>query len=521
VRPINLLRSKTSRCNILFTYKRFQSRRMVKLGETPMATNPLLSINHIVVLMLENRSFDHMLGFLYTAAGNVSPTGASFDGLTGKESNPDSNGSAVAVTQIEASTANAYYMPGADPGEGYSATNSQLFGTTTAPSPANATNQGFVTDYAYTLGWEAKEKWSILPGTTANDIMGMFTPAMLPVLSGLATGFAVCDQWFCSVPTETLPNRAFVCAATSQGHMDDKAVQYTCPSIFGALSTANVSWSVYGYTEPPLTRADFSDTVSADDSHFGLFTDFQAAAANGSLASYVFLEPSWDAAGNSQHPNYDVALGEQLIHDVYYALRNGPNWNQTLLIVTYDEHGGCYDHVAPPLGATPPDDSAGEYGFDFKRFGPRVPTLLISPLIPAGTVFRVAEGSVPLDHTSILKTVETRWGVPSLTARDAAAQDVSAVLALTTPRTDDPLSGVTVPVAATPAAVHLDTTIPSHLQQVHAQLVAQLPVPDERGGTHHTMPRLVTNQDYSDYIRSRTAAWQAAKNSNAGSAKVH
>ena len=102
------------------------------------------------------------------------------------------------------------------------------------------------------------------------------------------------------------------------------------------------------------------------------------------MPPYTFLEPSWDASGNSQHPNYNVALGEQLIHDVYYALRNGPAWNQTLLIVTYDEHGGCYDHVAPPSGATPPDDSAGEYNFDFKRFGPRVPTLLISPLIARG-----------------------------------------------------------------------------------------------------------------------------------------
>src|ERR1700761_9453577 len=454
-----------------------------------MAKNLLHSVNHVVVLMLENRSFDHMLGFLYTENGNVSPTGAPFDGLTGKESNPDSNGKAVHVSKIKASATNAYYMPGSDPGEGYSATNSQLFGTTTAPSPANATNQGFVTDYSYTLGWETKEKWSVLPGTTANNIMSMFTPAMLPVLSGLAKGFAVCDQWFCSAPTETLPNRAFVCAATSQGHMDDKATQYTCPSIFGALSDAKVSWSVYGYTEPPLTRQDFSDTVNADDSNFGLFKDFQAAAAKGTLASYVFLEPSWDAAGNSQHPNYNVALGEQLIHDVYYALRNGPNWNQTLLIITYDEHGGCYDHVPPPLGATPPDDSAGEYGFDFTRFGPRGPTVLIFPLIAAGSVFRVPEGATPLDHTSILKTVETRWGLKSLTARDAAAEDVSAVLTPATPRTDDPLAGVTVPVAA---EAQIDTTVPSHLQQVHAELVAQLPVPDERGGVHHAMPELKT-----------------------------
>src|SRR5207244_3726994 len=110
---------------------------------------------------------------------------------------------------------------------------------------------------------------------------------------------------------------------------------------------------------------------------------------------------------------------------------------------TYDEHGGCYDHVAPPAGATPPDtgatppdNSAGEFGFDFTRFGVRVPTVLVSPLIPAGTVFRVPDGSVPLDHTSILKTVEQRWNLPALTARDAAAPGVGDVLSLTTPRTD-------------------------------------------------------------------------------------
>src|ERR1700722_19600384 len=432
--------------------------------------NQLSAINHIVVLMLENRSFDHMLGLLYSASGNVSRAGQPFDGLTGTESNPGSDGLPVAVFPIAAAEPNAYFMPGADPGEGYAATNSQLFGSTTAPVPPVATNNGFVTDFSYTLGWEAPEGWSIIAGTTANDIMGVFPPAMLPVLSGPASGFAVCDYWFGSVPTETLPNRAFVNAGTSQGHMTDSAVKYTCQSIYGLLSSNNVSWNIYGYDEPALTRADYTDLLDADDSHFGLFTDFQTAAANGTLAAYTFLEPSWDASGNSQHPNYDVALGEQLIHDVYYALFNGPNWNETLLIITYDEHGGCYDHVPPPLGATPPDDSAGEYGFDFTRFGPRVPTVLVSPLIPAGTVFRVAEGTTPLDHTSILKTIENRWAIPTLTARDAAAQDVGAVLTLTTPRTDDPLAGVTVPVAPTAAQVKLDTTIPSHLQQVHADL---------------------------------------------------
>lgn len=477
-----------------------------------MADGALSSINNIVVLMLENRSFDHMLGYLYAANGNVSPTGQPLEGLAGTESNPDENGVAVPVFQIQATDQNAYYMPGADPGEGYAATNSQLFGTTSAPVPPAATNQGFVTDFSYTLGWEATENWSILPGTTADSIMGIFTPQMLPILSALAQGFAVCDNWFASVPTETLPNRAFVNAGTSQGHMNDAATAYTCPSIFGLLSQNNISWAIYGYADPPLTRQDFTDTINAPDSNFGLFTDFQAAAAAGTLPSYVFLEPSWDAAGNSQHPNYNVALGEQLIHDVYYALFNGPNWQQTLLIITYDEHGGCFDHVPPPQGAVPPDNSVGEDGFDFRRFGLRVPTVLISPLIEPGTVFRVPAGSVPFDHTSILSTVEARWGLPSLTARDAAAPNVGAVLTLTAPRTDDPLAGVVVPVAAAQSTAE---DRPSHLQQVHAELVAKLPVPDAKGGMHHIMPELKTSSDYKAYIRTRTAAWKASRTSAA------
>jgi phospholipase C len=466
-------------------------------------------ISNIVVLMLENRSFDHMLGFLYADSGNVSPAGQAFDGLTGKESNSDGNGATVAVFKIDPAGKSPYFMPGADPGEGYSATNSQLFGSTQAPDPAIATSGGFVTDFAYTLGWESKEKgWSILPGTVDSDIMGVFTPAMLPVLSGLARGYAVCDQWFSSAPTETLPNRAFASAATSQGHMDDKTKTYTCPSIFGLMSNNQLGWAIYGYNAEPLTRLNFPDTTNAPEEHFGQFPDFQAAAAAGSLPAYTFLEPSWEATGNSQHPNYNVALGEQLIHDVYYALRDGPKWNETLLIITYDEHGGCYDHVAPPLGATPPDNSAGEYGFDFKRFGVRVPAVLVSPLIAPGTVFRVPSTSVPIDHTSILKTVEQRWGLPALTARDAAAPGLGAVLTLTTARSDDPLQSVTVPQATgkNPADQR-----PSHLQQVYAELVSQLPVPDRAGGLHHEMPVLHTSDDYRAYTDARVAAWKAAK----------
>jgi phospholipase C len=459
-----------------------------------------------------------MLGWLYAdpdpTKNNVSPSGQAFEGLTGNESNPDKSGDPVQVFRITPDMPSAYYMPGADPGEGYNATNSQLFGSINAPpQPPATSNQGFVTDFAYTLGWEGKGKgWTIEPGTTANSIMGCFTPQMLPILSGLAKGYAVCDQYFASAPTETLPNRAFMAAATSQGHLKDRDSPYTAPTIYGALTKAGVSWKVYGYDKVPLTRSDFPDIEKAPDSNFGLFSDFQSDAAGGNLAAYSFLEPGWSGTGqNDQHPVSNVAAGEQLIRDVYYALKNGPAWAQTLLVVNYDEHGGNYDHVPPPWNATVPDNTVGELGFGFDRFGVRVPCVLVSPLIAAGTVFRAPDGGPPFDHTSVLKTVEVRFGLQPLTARDGAAADMGAVLTLATARTDDPLAGVSPPTTGATTASLAATAAPTHLQAIQAELVAELPVADAEGGAHHEMPALATSYDYDHYIKERTAAWRAQR----------
>jgi phospholipase C len=466
-----------------------------------MAGNQLPSINHIVQLMLENRSFDHMLGFLYPKSDN-------FEGLTGSESNTDASGNAVTVYQIDHTAQGAYFMPGADPGEGYSNTNEQLFDSGKPPSPPTATNTGFVTNFADAIAYDQRSGRSAQAGTTASDIMGVFPPAALPVLSGLAAGFAVCDHWYSSVPTETFPNRAFACAATSQGHMNDATASFTVPTIFGLMTQHGLSWKIYGYDQEALTRKNFPDTLSAPDSCFGLFTDFQSDAQAGTLPQYSFLEPSWGSTGNSQHPNYDVSLGEKLILDVYNAVLNGPGWEQTLLFITYDEHGGLYDHVPPPSGATPPDTTPGEFGFDFTRFGVRVPAVLVSPLIPAGTVFRVPAGSTPLDHTSVLKTIQTRWGLPALTARDAAAPDVGDVLSLTAARKTDLPVNLAAPVStgANPAAAEV-----SHLQLANAQLTSDLQVPLSE---LHSAPLLATQQtpsDYDHYIAARTATWKAAK----------
>jgi len=472
-----------------------------------MTTPAMVGIDHIVVLMLENRSFDHMLGYLYHEQGNVSPRGDVFDGLTGNESCPDDAGNLVSVFPIVSTTPNAYFMPGADPGEGFAATNAQLFGTETPPAGAIPTNRGFVTNYAKAIADNISRGWYVVPDTTADMIMGCYTPETLPVLSALARGYAVCDQWFCSVPTMTMPNRAFACAATSQGHLDDHTKIFTVPSIFGLMTAHGLDWKIYGYTKSPLTRLDFPDTTRAPRSHFGLFHDFQADAAAGRLPAYAFLEPSWSSSGNSQHPNYDVARGEQLLLDTYHALRTSSAWANTLLIITYDEHGGCYDHVAPPSGATPPDDSVAEFDFDFTRFGLRVPTVLVSPRIEAGTVFRVPAGGVPLDHTSILATIEHRWSLPPLTARDAAAPDFSAVVTLTTTRTDDPLQGITAPSAST-LPMQLATQ-PAHLQQVQAELAARLITEGHTDG--QPPPTLHTSADYDNYITRRIQTWETTR----------
>lgn len=466
--------------------------------------NQLGAIKHIVQLMLENRSFDQMLGFLYESSGNMSPRNQPFEGLTGSEWNPDDTGKQVKVYKIDHTAPHPYLMPGADPGEGFHNTNYQLFSTDDPEPGTIPQNKGFVINFKAAIASDlARHFQDTLPGTKPSEIMAMYSPEMLPVMSGLARGFAVCDQWFASAPTQTIPNRAFAGAATSQGHLDNQVKVFTCPSIFGRLSDKNIDWGIYGYNRDPLTRHDFTDTQNATEEHFGHFRDFQNRAGAGTLPAYSFLEPAWAASGNSQHPNYDVALGEKLIYDVYSTLRTSPNWNDTLLLITYDEHGGNYDHVPPPWGAAKPDNSVGEFGFDFTRFGVRIPALLISPRIPAGTVFRAKQGTI--DHTSVLKTIERRWGLAPLTARDKAAPDLGDVLSLAKPRTDDPLENIEVPVAA---AEHPEQSTPSVIERIHAARVSHLPLRNDKGTyDQHTPPDLSSSAAIGDYIQNRTAAW--------------
>jgi phospholipase C len=469
--------------------------------EEAFMANQLKKIEHIVQLMLENRSFDQMLGFLYESSGNQSPSGVAYEGLKGTESNPDEFGREITVFKIDQSAAHPYLRPGADPGEGFQNTNLQLFSTDAPDAGAAPSNRGFVIDFKAAIASDLSRQFKdTLPDTHPSDIMGMYAPEMLPIMSTLARGYAVCDQWFASVPTQTIPNRAFAAAGTSQGHLDNKVKVFTCPSIFGRLSDKNLDWAIFGYDSAPLTRLDFPDTQNADPTHFGHFRDFQQRAADGTLPPYTFLEPSFGASGNSQHPNYDVALGEKLIHDIYKALHDGPGWSNTLLIITYDEHGGNYDHVPPPSGAVVPDSAVGEFGFDFSRFGVRVPALLISPLIEPATVFRAKKGTI--DHTSVLRTIEERWGVNPLTARDKVAPSLGDVLTMATPRTDDVLNNVPIPISN---EVHPFQSQPSLLERIHASKVADLPLRNTKGiYGEHTPPDLSSSESIADYIQMRT-----------------
>lgn len=497
----------------------------------PTTESKLLSkIDHIVVIMLENRSFDHMLGFLYHDEGNRSPRGQPFEGLTGDESNSNAEGETFKVYPLKIDDPYLYFTPHADPGEGFWNTLSQLYGHHRNPNPVVApTNQGFVTNYAYTLDWQSKSSgWHIWPGARPDGIMAMHTRETLPVLSSLARGYAVCDHWYCSLPTETVPNRAFLHMATSEGILKDlKGFVYTTPSIYPALSKQGATWRVYKYgdRDANLTRQGISDLVHAADSHFGDFDDFQTAAADGTLANYSFLEPAFGPDGNSEHPNYNVSAGEQFLYAIYQTLVRSAVWDKTLLIITYDEHGGCYDHVPPPANAAPPVISRKpDYGFDFKRFGVRVPTVLVSPWIEAGTVYRTSEldgyqpgkgdpatAPTPFDHTSILKTLEVRFQVPSLTARDAAAPHVGGVLSRTSARTDNVLAAVTPPSAQAPGTD--GPREPGHLNEMIAHHLSQVPDPFA-DGHQGEMPHFERGRDMMDWALARYKRYRQWQRSN-------
>jgi phospholipase C len=295
----------------------------------------------------------------------------------------------------------------------------------------------------------------------SHRIMEGFDPAQVSVLSGLATNYAVCDHWFASVPAQTMPNRSFVHAGTACGNVNNPPkgeFNYDAKTIFNILEENRISWAIYsagGY--PSFARLQMQRLWdSSYDRHFLSIDRFLEDAKQGQLPAYCVVEPTFFPEylghASSQHPPSDVRAGEEFLDRIWQALRASPCWDHLLLVITYDEHGGCFDHVPPPWGAAPPkqDDKYGNpERFAFDRFGARVPAVLVSPYIEAGTVFRRPAGEVPYDHTSILATVLDWKGLDRGvlgSERVNRAPSFAEVLTRESPRGDRPVIG---PASAT------------------------------------------------------------------------
>jgi phospholipase C len=257
-------------------------------------------------------------------------------------------------------------------------------------------------------------------------------------------------------------------------------------TVFNRLSAAGKDWRVYFHDIPQSVT--LSQLWFETFTHFRDFEDdFARDAAAGNLPAYSFIEPRYfaDTANNKlpsdEHPPHNVAYGEALIANAYNAVRAGPGWKHTLLIVTYDEHGGCFDHVVPPR-ATPPDERRPD-GYDFSQFGVRVPAVIISPYVRPGSVIRPT-GTTPFDHTSILATLRKLFGFRPLTARDAAAPDLLPLLSAT-PDNDGPAAIVAPAVPPAPEQVARSAAKPlNDMQKSLTTTAVLLPTAGAEVGAH-------------------------------------
>jgi phospholipase C len=401
------------------------------------AASALPPIDCVVVLMLENRSFDHLFGKWPGAAGLAQ---GPFSNRPAPLTPPGFSNSPIAA----GAPALFSVAQGQGPGHSLDDTNVQLFANKvvaagTALKPVN--DRGFVMNYKSALAADG----FAAAGADLSAVMQTFVPGQLPALTALAQNFVLCDQWYAEVPGPTMPNRLYVHAATSAGWArNDWAQQLENVTIYEQLANNNRSWAVYYSDQNEVAQYSRINTQRAS---FRLYESaFAADAAAGKLASYNFIIPRFagsktDGPPTSMHAPQDVRPGDQLVADVYAALRAGPQWPRSLLVVTFDEHGGYFDHADPAAAVNPdgidspaPGDRASfapQFGFD--RLGLRVPALLASPYLPKGLV-----SSLALQHTSILVTVRELFGIQgSLTRRDAAALGFGGLF-LGAPRSDAP-----------------------------------------------------------------------------------
>lgn len=379
----------------------------------------LTNVDHIVVLMLENRSLDNLLGYLYTPNNlpKVTPGNPPFDGLQfgGPYSNPDDNGVPVAAgspTGVWPPANNPHVVPYPDPGEPFDDVTQQL---------GNGQMNGFLQNYLSQKG--------VSPANAA-QIMQSYSPGQLTVLSQLAAAFAVSDAWFCSMPTQTWPNRAFVHAGSSQGRVTNAPyLPYDIETVYNVFDSLGIPWNIFHDTlyTPSLTQLQFFELWdSTNVFRLGEFLTRcnrpASAPADEKLPKYSFVEPRFFAEreildpfvilhSEDYHPPNNVIHGEAFVATVYDAIRTCPYRDRILFVITFDEHGGTYDHVNPPSNARPPHpDPVATNGFDYSRFGVRVPAIVISDYVQAGTVFRSTKPA-PFDHTTILATLRDWLGL--------------------------------------------------------------------------------------------------------------
>jgi phospholipase C len=358
------------------------------------------NLKHIVVLMMENRSFDHMLGALKAKDPRI-------DGLTGAEFNLDTTNEPIKVQP----SADFQGQLDPDPDHHFPGVDVQIFGGV-PPGPGRAVNmEGFIQSY-----YQQQKNVD-----QSHKIMYYFPPEKLPVLTGLAQQFAVFNGWFSSIPGPTICNRAFAHYGTSFGQVGMDIFEWKGPykSIYERVLMANRTAKIYYYDGPSSTM-EIVNLLKNQSQIFGTFDQFLDDCKSGNLPDYSFVEPNYndhDGDGGAeiasdQHPDHNIQQGEIFMSQVYEAIFDNPDlWNSTALLIVYDEHGGIYDHVFPPsctadaFSASAQDTGTGApFGFD--RLGVRVPAVLVSPWVPKGTVIPgPAAGGRTFEHASIPATI--------------------------------------------------------------------------------------------------------------------
>ncbi|KAK8532182.1 hypothetical protein V6N13_131515 [Hibiscus sabdariffa] len=391
-------------------------------------------IKTVVVLVQENRSFDHMLGWFKALNPEI-------DGVTGSESNPISTSDPTSTRVTFKDTA-AYVDP--DPDHSFQAIYEQVSGKpwdTNNPDPnPEIKMNGFAQNAERTT-----------PGLS-ETVMNGFKPDMVPVFKQLVTEFAVCDRWFASLPTSTQSNRLYLHSATSRGAFSNdtqKLIEgYPQKTIFESLEENGYSFGIYHQSFPATLFYRNLRNVKYVDNFHNYDLSFKHDCEKGKLPNYVVIEPRYfdilTAAANDDHPSHDVSEGQKFVKEIYEALRSSPQWNEILFLITYDEHGGFYDHVPTPTGVPSPDNFVGAepYNFKFDRLGCRVPAIMVSPWIQPGTVLHRPSGPHPtseFEHSSIPATLKNIFNLKEfLTKRDAWAGSFDIVVNRSTPRTDCP-----------------------------------------------------------------------------------